>query len=193
MNSASPRDRCRSTARRRTAADDDPRIRQGNRRTHAESHGGYSPIKAAIDDVKIDESGKENMCSAVGAAIDKYGTQATRAKRRLVLVIVSDESGDDGHPGGCRHRPREIGSRTDLSARPRSGLRISIRPHPLEGSQVRPVASPANQSRSGDAARRMPAVGRTASPLGFVLVRFRPVRAGPLRVGNRRNFLHPAG
>jgi hypothetical protein len=53
-------------------------------------------IKAAIDKIAIDESGIENTCMAVSSAIDKYRTMANRSKRKLAIIVVSDESGDDG-------------------------------------------------------------------------------------------------
>jgi len=53
-------------------------------------------IKKAIGNIKIDDTGEENMCAAISTVIDKYSTKANRGRRRLVLVIVSDESGDDG-------------------------------------------------------------------------------------------------
>ncbi|TWU13868.1 hypothetical protein CA54_27080 [Symmachiella macrocystis] len=53
-------------------------------------------IKAAINNIKVDKSGEENMSGAISYVIDKYSTIANRGNRRLILVIVSDESGDDG-------------------------------------------------------------------------------------------------
>ncbi|HUG94077.1 MAG TPA: vWA domain-containing protein [Planctomycetaceae bacterium] len=53
-------------------------------------------IKAAIDKITVDPSGKENMCQSIVAAIEKHRTQAARQKRKLVVVVVSDESGSDG-------------------------------------------------------------------------------------------------
>lgn len=53
-------------------------------------------IKSAIDKIKVDESGLENTCSAINAALGKYGAGAVRAKRKLVVIVVTDESGDDG-------------------------------------------------------------------------------------------------
>jgi hypothetical protein len=53
-------------------------------------------IKKAIDKIAIDESGLENMSRAVRDVVSRYRTMAARQDRRLVLVIVSDESGDDG-------------------------------------------------------------------------------------------------
>jgi len=53
-------------------------------------------IKKAIDNIKIDESGLENTCGAISAVVSKYGQMAARQKRKLVLIVVTDESGDDG-------------------------------------------------------------------------------------------------
>lgn len=53
-------------------------------------------IKKAIDDIKIDESGKEYTCAAIMSAVSKYQQGSVRQKRKLVLIVVTDESGDDG-------------------------------------------------------------------------------------------------
>lgn len=53
-------------------------------------------VRAAIDKIGIDESGKENMCGALGQLLDKYRPIAQKSKRKLAFIIVSDESGDDG-------------------------------------------------------------------------------------------------
>jgi hypothetical protein len=53
-------------------------------------------IRAAINRIGIDESGKENMCNALTQTLDKYGPTARRAKRKLVIILVTDESGGDG-------------------------------------------------------------------------------------------------
>lgn len=55
-----------------------------------------SEIREAMDKIEIEESGKENMCKAVSFAVSKYSQQAQKQHRRLAVVIVSDESGDDG-------------------------------------------------------------------------------------------------
>lgn len=51
-------------------------------------------IKAAIDKVPIDTSGEENMCRSIAAIIAKY--KKTSKARKIAVVVVSDESGDDG-------------------------------------------------------------------------------------------------
>lgn len=53
-------------------------------------------IRAAIDKIPIDESGLENTCQSIAAMIDKYARRSARQERRLIVVVVSDESGDDG-------------------------------------------------------------------------------------------------
>jgi hypothetical protein len=56
-----------------------------------------SLIRQSIDKIVKDESGEERFCEAVSAVIQKYGKFAAGQKRKLVIVIMSDESGDDGH------------------------------------------------------------------------------------------------
>lgn len=53
-------------------------------------------IKESIDKIAIDESGLENTCQAIQKAIEDHKTLAQRQKRKLVLIVVTDESGDDG-------------------------------------------------------------------------------------------------
>ena len=51
-------------------------------------------IKEAIGSVPVDASGKESMCKSVSAVINKYRRFASSGKRKLALVMVTDESGD---------------------------------------------------------------------------------------------------
>ncbi|MBC8116663.1 MAG: VWA domain-containing protein [Candidatus Saccharimonas sp.] len=53
-------------------------------------------IKKAIDKIGVDESGLEYTCAAIMSAVGKYQQFAQRQKRKLILIVVSDESGDDG-------------------------------------------------------------------------------------------------
>lgn len=53
-------------------------------------------IKAAIDKVPIDESGEENMCRSVAAVVNSHKRYTMGGKRKIAVIIVSDESGDDG-------------------------------------------------------------------------------------------------
>lgn len=50
-------------------------------------------IMAAIDQIPVDPSGEEKMCAALMIVLNKF-KQMARA-RKLVIVMVSDESGDD--------------------------------------------------------------------------------------------------
>ncbi len=51
-------------------------------------------IRAAIDEIPEDESGKEMMCQAVGRAIATHREYAKRTDRQMALVLVTDESGE---------------------------------------------------------------------------------------------------
>jgi len=53
-------------------------------------------VQDAIGKIPQDESGLENMCQTVAATIDKYAVMARKSDRRLCIVLVTDESGDDG-------------------------------------------------------------------------------------------------
>ena len=52
-------------------------------------------IQSAIEKIPVDESGEEMMCSSIGYVVDKFGKMARSQKRRLVIIIVSDESPSD--------------------------------------------------------------------------------------------------
>ncbi|MEX2174019.1 MAG: vWA domain-containing protein [Pirellulaceae bacterium] len=51
-------------------------------------------IRAAIDEIPNDLSGKEMMCSAVGQAIQTHRQYAQATRRQLAVILVTDESGD---------------------------------------------------------------------------------------------------
>lgn len=52
-------------------------------------------IRKAIDNVKEDESGVENTFASIGKVVDEFSSSAARSDRKLVIIVVSDESGDD--------------------------------------------------------------------------------------------------
>lgn len=56
----------------------------------------FKTIVNAIGHIPVDKSGKENTCSALIKAIARHKSLRARTKRRLVLIVISDESGDDG-------------------------------------------------------------------------------------------------
>ncbi|MCO6459685.1 MAG: VWA domain-containing protein [Pirellulaceae bacterium] len=51
-------------------------------------------IRAAIDSVPIDPSGKEMMCEAVLRSVAGYRDFAKGSRRKMALILVSDESGE---------------------------------------------------------------------------------------------------
>ncbi|MDG2391813.1 MAG: VWA domain-containing protein [Planctomycetaceae bacterium] len=63
---------------------------------HSKPTSDIEEIKTSIGKIPIDQSGKENMCQSINATVDEFIGQARRQGRRLVLIVVSDESGDDG-------------------------------------------------------------------------------------------------
>lgn len=52
-------------------------------------------IKSAINAVRDDESGVEKTFSAIEAVVDEYGPQTARADRKLAVIVVTDETGED--------------------------------------------------------------------------------------------------
>ncbi len=63
-------------------------------------------IKSAIKAVPVDPSGKEAMCQSVSAAVNRYRRFATSGKRKLALILVTDESGD--HEGNVGYLEQAI-------------------------------------------------------------------------------------
>ncbi len=52
-------------------------------------------IGHAIDKIPVDATGTENTCQAIQRVIGEYGKYISK-ERRLLIVLVTDESGDDG-------------------------------------------------------------------------------------------------
>jgi hypothetical protein len=52
-------------------------------------------IRQAIDKIPVDESGDENMFSAILEVTKNFGPKARSQKRRLVVIVISDESPSD--------------------------------------------------------------------------------------------------
>lgn len=55
-----------------------------------------SKIKSTINNLRIDPSGIENTLQAFKASIARYGPKHINKERRLLFVLITDESGDDG-------------------------------------------------------------------------------------------------
>jgi hypothetical protein len=51
-------------------------------------------IRAAMDEVPIDESGIEMMCQGIGFAIQSHRKFVSQGNRQMIVVVVTDESGD---------------------------------------------------------------------------------------------------
>lgn len=52
-------------------------------------------IKEAIGKVQDDPSGDENFFAAVSSVIDEFGVPSQRSRRKLAIICMTDESGDD--------------------------------------------------------------------------------------------------
>jgi len=52
-------------------------------------------IQKAIESVADDDSGKELTFAAISKLIDKFGPMAKRSNRKLAVIVVTDESGED--------------------------------------------------------------------------------------------------
>lgn len=53
-------------------------------------------IRQAIDSLRIDESGIENTMKAVFQTLERYSTRVIPKDRKILMVLITDESGDDG-------------------------------------------------------------------------------------------------
>lgn len=52
-------------------------------------------IRNAIDLVSEDESGEEQTFTSIGTMIERYGRTAGRSDRKLVIIVLTDETGND--------------------------------------------------------------------------------------------------
>jgi von Willebrand factor type A domain len=86
-------------------------------------------IGQAIEHLKIDDTGTENTMHALGEVINRYAGRITK-DRRLLIVLVTDESGDDGsyveeaHQAAVEHKvPIYVIGRQSLFGYERAHLR----------------------------------------------------------------------
>jgi hypothetical protein len=70
-------------------------------------------ILKAIDSIPVDKTGRENTCGALESVLDEYRGFTGAGRRRLVIVLISDESGDDGERVE-EVRKKALGSRTPI-------------------------------------------------------------------------------
>jgi hypothetical protein len=62
-------------------------------RTRQPTHD-QGQIAAAIEQIPLDESGVEMMCSSVQQALNIHRPYAQRTRRQIAMIVVTDESGD---------------------------------------------------------------------------------------------------
>jgi len=60
-----------------------------------EPTGDVAAIQKAIAAVADDDSGKENTFGSIIKTIDEYGARTSRSNRKLIIIVVTDETGDD--------------------------------------------------------------------------------------------------
>ncbi len=53
-------------------------------------------IRSAINKIQLDKTGKENTFTALLKVLEQYKSMANKTHRKLVIIVVTDESGDDG-------------------------------------------------------------------------------------------------
>jgi hypothetical protein len=70
-------------------------------------------ILKAIDSIPVDKTGRENTCGALESVLDEYRGFTGAGRRRVVIVLISDESGDDGERVE-EVRKKAMGSRTPI-------------------------------------------------------------------------------
>ncbi|MFN7805323.1 MAG: vWA domain-containing protein [Planctomycetaceae bacterium] len=70
-------------------------------------------ILKAIDAIPVDKTGRENTCGALESVLDEYRGYTGAGRRRVVIVLISDESGDDGERVE-EVRKKAVGSRTPI-------------------------------------------------------------------------------
>ena len=114
-------------------------------------------IGRAIKHLKIDQTGVENTMQAIRDVVEHY-SNLIRKDRRLLIVLVTDESGDDGSDVEEAPGTQEIQG-PPLCHRPPVAIRLSLRPPPIyrPGDQGR--LSPLDPSRSRDGRPRDLPVG----------------------------------
>ena len=146
-------------------------------------------IKAAIDKVPVDESGQENMCQSIAAIINKYKQTAIRGKRKLAVIVVSDESGDDGDfvenaisESRAAKAPLYFLGRESMFGYP-------VRASALDRRTDKRRILDSHPPWSGNSIPRMPAVERTPFTLGYTVCGLRSVRTSPDGSGIGRHFL----
>jgi hypothetical protein len=150
-------------------------------------------IKVAIEQIPLDATGKENMCSAVGRAVTDHRTYCMRTQRRMMLVLVTDESGE--HEDNSAYLEAAIETAKAAKCKIYTLGREAVFGYPYAfmrylppADEARPLA--ADQPRAGDGLRRATANQRLPPPARRFPQRLRPLRAVPHGARDGRNLLH---
>jgi hypothetical protein len=67
----------------------------GFRKLTAKPTADLKEIKAAIGQVEDDTSGEEKTFGSILAVLEEYGKMARSTERKLVVIVMTDETGDD--------------------------------------------------------------------------------------------------
>ncbi len=119
--------------------------------------GDARTVMQAIDAIPVDSDPREMTFTALSAAVEKYLPYRTEQGRRLLLVVVTDEAGDDAERGDeVLAALRKYGAPVYVIGAPAPFGQISALPNVGEGET--PPSAPAGDSRkpSGPALRHGP-------------------------------------
>jgi len=144
-------------------------------------------VRAAIDRIRVDDSGKENYLMAINRVLTEYARYARKYSRnklagRSQLTPGADPctpEKDESDAAGLRER----------SGRVQLQRRADLRPDGAEGRQSVCVGQPGHRKRvRGDVPARLVLPSDRARPF-----RFRSLRSQSALQRNRRRLLPPAG
>jgi len=72
-------------------------------------------VRTALSSIAVDPSGEENPYRAVGAAVEAFRTAAIKGRRKMVLVLATDESGDLEEAYSVLERAIEVARRANCA------------------------------------------------------------------------------
>ena len=131
-------------------------------------------IGKAIDKLRVDDSGTENTMHAINEVISHYGG-LIKKDRKLLIVLVTDESGDDGGFIEEAHQA-VVEKRVPIYVIGRQSLFGSERAHlEYRDPVTKDIYWPWIRRGPETAGRRAPPVGRPPRALGGAAVGLRPV------------------
>jgi hypothetical protein len=95
-----------------------------------EPTGDWQTVKATIDTIQPSSSGRENTFATIRQALDKYLTFRTDKRREVLLVLITDEAGDD---------PQLVDSLVEATRK--NALPVYVLGSPAPWGQVNPFAA----------------------------------------------------